>query len=103
MAYDLIFYVASWPAARISAWDTLLPARAIENLAYSIGVNRVGADGNGLAYNGHSAAYDFRGAQICSLGDQDQIQIVTLHAAQLEDYRQKFPAWMDADDFEIHP
>ena len=103
MAYDLIFYVASWPAARISAWDILLPARAIENLAYSIGVNRVGVDGNGLAYNGHSAAYDFRGAQICSLEDQDQIQIVTLDAAQLEEYRQKFPAWMDADDFEIHP
>lgn len=103
MAYDLIFYVASWPAARISAWDALLPARAIENLAYSIGVNRVGVDGNGLEYNGHSAAYDFRGAQICSFQDQDQIQIVTLDAAQLEEYRQKFPAWMDADDFEIQP
>ncbi|KAI9549341.1 hypothetical protein GHT06_003707 [Daphnia sinensis] len=101
MAYDLIFYVASWPAARISAWDALLPARAIENLAYSIGVNRVGIDGNGLVYNGHSAAYDFRGTQICSVQDQDQIQIVTLDAAQLEEYRQKFPAWMDADDFEI--
>lgn len=103
MAYDLIFYVASWPAARISAWDALLPARAIENLAYSIGVNRVGIDGNGLAYNGHSAAYDFRGTQICSVQDQDQIQIVTLDAAQLEEYRQKFPAWIDADDFEIQP
>lgn len=102
MAYDLIFYVASWPAARISAWDALLPARAIENLAYSIGVNRVGVDGNGVAYNGHSAAYDFSGAQICAMQEYDQVQIITLDATQLRDHRAKFPAWMDADDFKIN-
>lgn len=100
-AYDLIFYVASWPAVRISAWDSLLPARAIENLSYSIGVNRVGDDGNGISYNGHSAAYDFKGAQIAYLGELDQYQIVTLEAEKLEEYRKKFPAWMDADDFLI--
>ena len=100
-AYDLIFYVASWPAVRISAWDSLLPARAIENLSYSLGVNRVGDDGNGISYNGHSAAYDFKGAQIAYLGELDQLQIVTLEAEKLEEYRKKFPAWMDADDFLI--
>ncbi len=100
-AYDLIFYVASWPAVRISAWDSLLPARAIENLSYSLGVNRVGDDGNGISYNGHSAAYDFKGAQIAYLGELDQYQIVTLEAEKLEEYRKKFPAWMDADDFLI--
>ena len=100
-AYDLIFYVASWPAVRISAWDSLLPARAIENLSYSLGVNRVGDDGNGITYNGHSAAYDFKGAQIAYLGELDQFQIVTLEAEKLEEYRKKFPAWMDADDFLI--
>lgn len=100
-AYDLIFYVASWPAVRISAWDSLLPARAIENLSYSIGVNRVGDDENGISYNGHSAAYDFKGAQIAYLEELDQFQIVTLEAEKLEEYRKKFPAWMDADDFLI--
>lgn len=77
-AYDLLFYVASWPAARISAWDTLLPARAIENLSYAFGVNRVGLDGNQIAYNGHSAAYDFKGERLVDLGEKDQIQVVSL-------------------------
>ena len=100
-AYDLIFYVASWPAVRISAWDSLLPARAIENLSYSLGVNRVGEDGNGIGYNGHSGAYDFKGAQIAFLGETDQFQIVRLEAKKLDEFRDKFPAWMDADDFLI--
>jgi len=100
-AYDLIFYVASWPAVRISAWDSLLPARAIENLSYSIGVNRIGEDGNGISYNGHSAAYDFKGAKIAYLEELDEFQIVTLEAEKLEEYRKKFPAWMDSDDFLI--
>ncbi|UZD22237.1 amidohydrolase [Algoriphagus halophytocola] len=101
LAYDLIFYVASWPAARISAWDALLPARAIENLAYSIGVNRVKADGNGVMYNGHSAAYDYKGNQLEYMGEEDKIALVHLDAEELEAFRQKFPAWMDSDDFLI--
>jgi predicted amidohydrolase len=99
--YDVLFYVASWPAARITAWDALLPARAIENLAYSIGVNRVGVDGNGIAYNGHSAAYDFKGEKIIDLSENESIAILTLSAQNLEDYRSKFPAWRDADSFQI--
>ena len=102
-AYDLLFYVASWPAARISAWDALLPARAIENLSYTFGVNRVGIDGNQIAYNGHSAAYDFKGETLVNLKDQDQIQVITLNYTALEEYRSKFPAWKDADNFTIHP
>jgi len=101
LAYDLVFYVASWPAARISAWDALLPARAIENLAFSIGVNRVGEDGNGIAYNGHSAAYDFKGQKLEFLEDKEQIMIVTFDRIELEEYREKFPAWMDSDHFSI--
>jgi predicted amidohydrolase len=101
LGYDLIFYIASWPAARVSAWDVLLPARAIENLAYSIGVNRVGEDGNGIAYNGHSAAYDFKGTQLEFLGESDKISLLTLDAESLDSYRSKFPAWMDSDDFLI--
>lgn len=101
LAYDLIFYIASWPAARVSAWDALLPARAIENLAYSIGVNRVGVDGNEVSYNGHSAAYDFKGSKLIDLEDREVIQVVKLDASELDAYRHKFPAWMDSDFFQI--
>ena len=100
-AYDLLFYVASWPAARISAWDTLLAARAIENLSYAFGVNRVGVDGNQISYNGHSAAYDFKGERLVDLGEKDQIQVVSLSRSSLEEYRSKFPAWKDADNFTL--
>jgi omega-amidase len=99
--YDIIFYVASWPAARISAWDALLPARAIENLAYSIGVNRVGVDGKGIKYIGHSTAYDFKGERILDLGETEDIQIVLFSASTLDEYRTKFPAWRDSDSFQI--
>lgn len=99
--YDVLFYVASWPAARISAWDSLLPARAIENLSYALGVNRVGTDGNGVEYNGHSAVYNFRGETLINLREKDVVEIVTLNAQDLTSYREKFPAWRDADTFEI--
>ncbi len=98
-AYDLLFYVASWPAARVSAWDALLPARAIENLSYSIGVNRVGVDGNQIPYNGHSGVYNFKGEKMLDLGEQDQVQVISLDSKALEEYRSKFPAWKDADPF----
>ena len=101
LAYDVVFYVASWPAARISAWDALLPARAIENLAYSIGVNRVKEDGNGVMYNGHSAVYDYKGNPLEFMGENEGISLVHLDAEELDTYRQKFPAWMDSDDFLI--
>lgn len=100
--YDVLFYVASWPAARISAWDKLLPARAIENLSYTIGVNRIGTDGNGMHYNGHSAAYDFKGEAILNLGEKDSVEILVLKEQELTTYREKFPAWRDSDSFEIH-
>lgn len=100
-SYDLIFYVASWPAARTSAWDALLPARAIENLSYSIGINRIGTDGNGIPYVGHSAAFDFRGDKVADLGEKDEIQIVTFSLEKLVEYRTKFPAWKDADRFKV--
>ncbi len=102
-SYDLLFYVASWPAARISAWDALLPARAIENLSYCLGVNRVGVDGNQIAYNGHSAAYDFKGETLVNLEDREQIQVIHLDYTALEEYRSKFPAWKDADPFTLRP
>ena len=59
--YDILIYVANWPAARTNAWTNLLSARAIENSAYVIGVNRIGKDGNNIQYNGSSRIFDFKG------------------------------------------
>jgi len=99
--YDLSIFVANWPSARRYAWSTLLRARAIENLAYCIGVNRVGVDGNELHYSGDSVALDFLGQPLVELGGQEQIVTVTLDPATLAAHRERFPAWMDADEFDI--
>lgn len=99
--YDLLLFVANWPAPRRHAWRTLLRARAIENLSYCVGVNRVGVDGNDLAYAGDSAALDFLGQPLAELGAQEQVVTVTLDPAALAAHRERFPAWMDADDFRI--
>lgn len=101
MQYDLAFYIASWPAARESAWDALLKARAIENLCYAIGVNRVGEDGNGIAYSGHSAAYDFKGNTLAFSSEKEEVIVLELGYEELVKYREKFPAWMDADRFQL--
>lgn len=101
MNYDLIFNVASWPAVRSSAWDTLLPARGIENLAYSVGLNRVGTDGNQIPYVGHSAVYDFKGESMLFMGEDEQVSIIELDKTPLECFRKKFPAWNDADQFKL--
>lgn len=99
--YDLSIFVANWPAPRRQPWRTLLRARAIENLSYVIGVNRVGSDGNNIIYAGDSAAIDFVGEPLVELGAQEQLVTVTLDAEALVAHRQRFPAWMDADDFEL--
>ena len=99
--YDLVFYVACWPASRIAAWDILLKARAVENLCYSVGVNRVGQDGRGIAHNGHSGAYDFKGNTLAFSDDVEEILFLELDYESLQAYRKKFPAWKDADAFTI--
>lgn len=99
--YDLLVFVANWPSARRSAWQTLLRARAIENLACCVGVNRVGIDGNDLHYAGDSVALDFLGTPLVELGAQEQTVTVTLDPVALAAHRERFPAWMDADDFMI--
>lgn len=101
MNYDLILFVANWPAARVTAWDVLLKARAVENLAYAAGLNRVGEDGNDVAYNGHSAVIDFKGTAITELGEKESMVTVQLSAEELARYRKKFPAYLDADQFAI--
>jgi predicted amidohydrolase len=99
--YDLLLYVANWPARRAHAWATLLRARAIENLCYVVGVNRVGRDGNGATYAGDSVAVDFQGQALSSVGGGDRVETAVLDLESLRAYRRDFPAHLDADRFEI--
>ena len=101
--YQLLLYVANWPSARSFAWRQLLVARAIENQAYVVGVNRCGADGQGVAHTGDSAAHDFLGATLASLGEQPGVVTVTLDLAALQRFRDRFPAHLDADRFTLQP
>jgi len=99
--YDLLIYVANWPTARIQAWDTLLKARAIENISYVVGVNRFGVDGNGVEYNGSSAIISPKGEEISKFEGMEAIRTIQLSANSLEAFRDKFPVYVDADDFTI--
>lgn len=99
--YDLLLYVANWPAARAYAWNTLLRARAIENLSYVVGVNRVGSDGNGIDHLGGSLAADFLGEIITDLGEAESVKVVQLAKVPLEKYRESFPALLDTDGFSV--
>jgi len=99
--YDVLLYVANWPSARRHAWMSLLPARAIENLSYVAGVNRVGVDGNSIDYAGDSVALDFLGQPIVSGANQPEVLCCSLSASDLQAFRARFPAYLDADKFEI--
>jgi omega-amidase len=99
--YDLVLFVANWPSPRRHAWRTLLRARAIENLAYCVGVNRVGVDGNQIAYSGDSVALDFLGEAVVELGSEPGVVTAVLSAEKLRAHRERFPAWLDADQFEL--
>lgn len=98
--YDAILCVASWPAARREVWRTLLRARAIENQAYVIGVNRTGSDPQ-CRYAGDSAIIDFRGDTLCEADDAEGIFAASLDRRALDRFRAKFPVWHDADDFRL--
>ena len=100
--YDLLIYVANWPEARKIPWRALLKARAIENLCYVCGVNRVGVDSHGFKYHGGSRIYSPKGETLLKADEhEDMILTETLNIKDLQLFRDKFPAWMDADDFEI--
>lgn len=101
LAYDLALYVANWPKRRVSAWRSLLQARAAENQAYVVGLNRVGTDGLGVTYSGDSLIVDAVGNILADLGNDEKAVTVELSREAMERYRQKFPAWKDADRFEI--
>lgn len=98
---DLLLYTANWPAARRQHWNRLLPARAIENLCYVAAVNRVGQDGKGHAYSGDSQVLDFQGETLLAAVDADGVFRLSLKAAELAAYRERFPAYRDADEFTL--
>jgi len=100
--YDLLIYVANWPSSRITAWDTLLKARAIENMTYCVGVNRVGTDANNNDYSGHSVAYDVLGNRLDQIPENEvAIEVVALHKKDIATYRSKLSFLSDQDQFSI--
>lgn len=99
--YDVLLYVANWPASRSHAWKTLLTARAIENQSYVIGVNRIGADGNGTDHAGDSMAIDPLGEVLYRADNKDDVYTVCLQKESLDKVRERFPFWSDADSFFI--
>ena len=99
--YDLAVYVANWPAVRREHWRQLLVARAIENLACVVGVNRVGSDARGLDYSGDSLAIAADGTLIRDMGNENGAARVILSGAALQSYREGFPCQLDADSFQL--
>jgi len=100
--YDILIYVANWPAVRKQPWSKLLEARAIENQCYVIGVNRVGEDGKGIAYSGNSVVVNPKGDVISSVSENAATtESVDLSLAELNEFREKFPVSLDGDDFTL--
>ncbi len=96
-AYDIAVFVANWPEIRSHHWKALLTARAIENQAYIIGVNRVGQDGNGLEYSGNSSVIDPKGNSLFQKSSSCCVHTEKISFKLLREYRKKFPAWADSD------
>jgi predicted amidohydrolase len=99
--YDVLLYVANWPQRRSLAWRTLLQARAIENQAYCIGVNRIGEDGKGITYSGDSSVFDPLGEMLWQEADKESVYTIELSRQKLEETRKQFPFLGDADKFLI--
>lgn len=99
--YDLLIVVANWPVPRVKVWESLLIARALENLSYVCGVNCKGIDRHGHEYNGLSMAVGPTGENLAVSLKEDGILYAALSKKKLEEFRNKFPAWQDADDFSI--
>ena len=101
--YDLLIYVASWPKIRINAWDALIKARAIENMSYAIGVNRIGEDDNGYEYTGHSQVVDYLGEYVVKPNESESIFMTELDKGKMISTRQKLGFLDDRDNFELKP
>ncbi|NTW33168.1 MAG: amidohydrolase [Bacteroidetes bacterium] len=100
--YDCLIYIANWPEKRKHAWISLLIARAIENQAYVIGVNRVGTDGKGNVHSGDSLVIDPKGNIILQLPSHKEVtEVITLSYSEMQTYRTQFPVALDWDKFQI--
>ena len=99
--YDLLIYVANWPKVRTNAWDILLKARAVENLSYVVGVNRIGFDANNYEHIGHSQAVDFLGNYILEPQETESVFVVELDKNVIMETRKKLDFLSDKDTFEI--
>ena len=98
-AFDLLIYVANWPASRSAQWRTLLAARAIENACYVVGVNRIGVDGNDVEYTGASCVIDYQGKRLLDMAHRDALASCELDLPRMHEYRADFPVHLDADRF----
>ena len=101
--YDLLLYVANWPERRIYAWKQLLIARAIENQAYVIGVNRTGNDGNDIYHSGDSMVVNALGNILYHKQDEEDVFTATLQFEDLKKIRETFQFLKDADSFSLSP
>ena len=99
--YDVLIYVANWPKPRINAWDILLKARAVENMSYVLGVNRIGLDANNHQYIGHSQAIDFLGNYMLEPQETDEVFIIELNKEKMLETRGKLAFLNDIDEFQI--
>ena len=100
--YDLLLVLSNWPRARAAAWNILLQARAVENLCYVCGVNRVGTDPQGVVYQGDSRIISFKGEVMAQATPmQEELVSATLDASALKTFRERFPAHLDADAFTL--
>jgi len=99
--YDLLLVSANWPEVRVDAWKKLLPARAIENQSYVAAVNCKGVDRKGFKYDGGSFIFDFKGSDVSFRDETNGFVYASLSRSKLDSFREKFPAWQDADIFDI--
>lgn len=100
--YDMLIFLANWPIKRIEAWDTLLKARSIENQCFTIGVNRIGEDGNGILFNGHSKVFDAFGKELYSANEQKEaILQIELSSEDLKLKRKQMNFLQDQDKFTL--
>jgi len=101
--YDVLLYVANWPQRRILAWKTLLQARAIENMSYVIGVNRIGKDGKDIVYSGDSSVFSPLGETLWQQADKAICHTIILDKAIVETTRKDYPFLKDQDKFIVMP
>ena len=100
--YHVLLYAANWPESRRETWNCLLRARAIENQAYVIGLNRIGSDGNNIAYSGDSVILDPKGIALSRVRPyEDSVETLKLTFRDLQEFRESFPVALDADEFKL--